>query len=189
MNASPAMETGGPLLCFGSSVRLRSASGERTLGVDELLAGPGRTTAMPGELLESVEVALPGEGAGSCYLRLEYRRQMEIAVVGATALLVVEEGRVVHAQVAITALAPTVRRVPDAEIALLGSDAGPGAAQAAARAVAAACEPISDVRASADYRRAMAAVIARRAIEVAAARARGEHVPVPASPALHGGLR
>src|SRR5262249_41274277 len=41
MNASPAMETGGPLLCFDASVVLRSASGTRTVGVAELLAGPG----------------------------------------------------------------------------------------------------------------------------------------------------
>jgi CO/xanthine dehydrogenase FAD-binding subunit len=189
MNASPAMESGGPLLCFGATVMLRSASGMRTLAIDELLAGPGRTSAGPGELLESVEVPLPGENTGSCYLRLEYRRQMEIAVVGATAVLALEGGRVVDARLAITALAPTIRRVPEAEQALLGSDAGPEAARAAADAMAAASEPISDVRASLEYRKAMAAVIGRRAIEAAAARARGEAVPIPASPALHGGLQ
>ena len=189
MNASPAMETGGPLLCFDSTVTLRSESATRTIGIAELLAGPGRTTAAPGELLEEVQVPLAPEDVGSSYVRLEYRRQMEIAVVGATAVLRFEGARVVHARVAITALAPTIRRVPDAEAALLGSDAGSETLQTAAQAVAAASQPISDVRASADYRSAMAAVIGRRAIEVAAARAKGKHVPVPASPAVHGGLR
>lgn len=188
MNASPAMETGGPLLCFDASVTLRSTSGARSLDVADLLAGRGRTTAEPGELLEWVDVPLPREGTGSCYLRLEYRRQMEIAVVGATAVLVLDGGRVVDARIAITALAPTIRRVAAAEAALLDTDAGPAAAEAAALAAAAATEPISDVRASARYRRAMSAVIARRAITVAAARARGEDVPVPASPALDAGL-
>jgi CO/xanthine dehydrogenase FAD-binding subunit len=189
MNASPAMETGGPLLCFGSTVTLRSSSGTRTVGIDELLAGPGETTAAPGELLEDVEVPLPPDGAGSAYVRLEYRRQMEIAVVGATAVLRFEGDRVVHARVAITALAPTIRRVPAAEEALVDSDGGAEAARAAAQALAAASAPISDVRASAGYRNAMAAVIGRRAIEVAATRAKGGDVPVPASPAVHGGLR
>ena len=52
--------------------------------------------------------------------------------------------------------------------------------------VAAASQPISDVRGSERYRRAMAAVIARRAIGAALARAAGRHVPIPASLALHG---
>jgi carbon-monoxide dehydrogenase medium subunit len=103
-------------------------------------------------------------------------------------VLVLDGGRVADARVAITALAPTIRRVASAEAALLDSDAGQAAAEAAAQAAAAASEPISDLRASARYRHAMTVVIARRAIEVAAARARGADVPVPASPALHGGL-
>ena len=60
-----------------------------------------------------------------------------------------------------TALSPTIRRVPEAEAALVGSDGGAAAVEAAGAAVAAAATPISDVRGSADYRRAMAAVIAR----------------------------
>lgn len=189
MNASPAMETGGPLLCFESTVTLRSESGTRTLAIDELLAGPGQTTAAPGELLEDVRVPRAPEGTGSSYVRLEYRRQMEIAVVGATAVVRLDGGRIRHARVAITALAPTIRRVADAEAALEGSEGGPDAVDVAAQAVAAASRPISDVRASADYRSAMATVIGRRAIEVALARARGEWVPVPASAAVNGALR
>ena len=189
MNASPAMESGGPLLCFGSTVTLRSAQGSRTLGIAELLAGPGRTTAQPGELLESVTIPFPPAAAGSSYVRLEYRRQMEIAVVGATAVVAFGDGKITHARVAITALAPTIRRVEEAEQALLGSDGGSDAAGAASRAVAEASLPITDVRASTRYRKAMAAVIGRRSVEVAVARARGEQIPIPASPETHGGLR
>jgi len=188
MNASPAMETGGPLICFEATVTLHGSSGVRWVAAADLFSGPGQTTAHPDELLTAVDVPLPPEGSGSCYLRLEYRQQMEIAVVGATAVVMLDEGGVSDARIAITALAPTIRRVPEAEAALLGTDGGADAASAAAQAAAAAAEPISDVRASEAYRRAMAAVITRRAIEAALARARGEAVPVPASPALHGGL-
>jgi CO/xanthine dehydrogenase FAD-binding subunit len=114
---------------------------------------------------------------------------MEIAVVGATAVVALEDGRITDARVAITALAPTIRRVADAEAALQGSDAGGDVLKTAAKAIADASRPISDVRASANYRSAMAAVIGRRAIEGAVARARGEQISIPASPALHGGLR
>ena len=181
MNASPAMETGGPLICFGATATLRSVGGSRTVAVEELFTGPGATVANAEELLVSVEVPAPAPGTGSAYVRLEYRRQMEIAVVGATAVVHLEDGRVQDARVAITALAPTIRRVPDAEAALAGGEADDESLAAAARAAAAASAPISDVRASERYRRAMAEVIARRAVEIAVARARGTAVPIPAS--------
>jgi carbon-monoxide dehydrogenase medium subunit len=111
---------------------------------------------------------------------------MEIAVVGATAVVSLDAGVVSDARVAITALAPTIRRAPAAEQTLRGSDGDADAVGAAARATAEASTPISDVRGSAEYRLAMAEVIARRAIAGALARARGEDVPIPASPALHG---
>ena len=89
---------------------------------------------------------------------------------------------------AITALAPTIRRVPEAEAALVGTDGGRAAAEAAGEAAATASLPISDVRASAEYRRAVTAVIVRRAVEAAVARARGEVVPIPATHALYGAV-
>jgi CO/xanthine dehydrogenase FAD-binding subunit len=187
MNASPAMEVGGPLLVFDATVILRSASGERRVPVADLLTGPGTTIAAPDELLTEVEIPFPPAGTGSCYARLEYRRQMEIAVVGASAAVTLVDGKVAGARVAITALAPTIRLVLEAEEALAGSDAGAEAVQEAAQAAARAAEPISDVRASADYRRAMAEVVARRVLAAALARARGEPLPVPASTALFAG--
>jgi len=186
MNASPAMDTGGPLLCFDAIVTLRTSSGERSIPIGELWTGPGATTAGPGELLVAIELPGPAPGTGSAYVRLEYRRQMEIAVVGATAVVTMDGGSVSDARIAITALAPTIRRVEAAEQALAGSDGGEGAINHAARATAAGSAPISDVRASADYRIAMAEVVARRAIAAAIARARGGDVPVPASDALYG---
>ncbi len=182
MNASPAMETAGPAICFDATVILRSADGVRRVPLSELFLGPGRTCAGPGELLVWVDVPPPPPRAGSCYLRLEYRRSMEVAVVGVTAMIALAEDlSVVDARVAITALAPTVRRVPAAEQALLGSDGGEAALAAASAATAEAATPITDGRASAEYRRAAAAVIARRAVEVAVRRARGEAVGIPAT--------
>jgi len=186
MNGSPAMDAGGPLLCFDGSVTLRSATGARTVAIADLWTGPGSTTANADELMVAVDLPAPATGTGSCYVRLEYRRQMEIAVVGATAVVTLDGGVISGARIAITALAPTIRRAPAAEQALIGSGGGTDAIEAAARATAESSTPISDVRGSAEYRLAMAAVIARRAIAGALARARGEAVPIPASPALHG---
>jgi CO/xanthine dehydrogenase FAD-binding subunit len=154
--------------------------------MSKLWTGPGSTSAAADELLVAIDIPAPASGTGSCYVRLEYRRQMEIAVVGATCVVTLADGHVSSARVAITALTPTIRRVPAAEGALVGSDGGGAAIDAAASAAAAASSPISDVRGSAEYRLAMARVIAGRAIGAAIKRARGENVPVPASPALYG---
>ena len=188
MNASPAADTIAPLLCHDAIAVFRSKAGERRVPLSGLFIGPGRTTAAVGELLVGIELAPSGSTTGGAYVRLEYRRQMEIAIVGAAAVVRLDSsGRVEHARVAMTALAPTIERVPAAELALLGTDAGDGAARAAAEAVAAAARPISDVRGSANYRRAMAAVITRRAVTAAANRARGGNVCIPASDSTFGG--
>jgi CO/xanthine dehydrogenase FAD-binding subunit len=100
--------------------------------------------------------------------------------------LTLHDGIVTQAAVAITALAPTIHRVVEAEAALVGTDGNPGAIEAASEAAAAAARPIGDVRASVAYRRAMAVVITRRAIQAALARARGETVVIPASESTYG---
>ena len=185
-NASPAMETGAPLAVFGAEVELRSPSGSRTVAVGDLWSGPGRTTAAPGEMITGVRVPAPSEGSGSAYVRLEYRRSMEIAVVGAAALVTIAGGRVTDARVALTAVAPTIVRSPAAEEALRDSEPTADAIAAAAAAVHDAASPISDVRGSDAYRKAMIEVIARRAIDVASRRAAGEAVPVPATMTVGG---
>jgi CO/xanthine dehydrogenase FAD-binding subunit len=186
MTASPAMDTGAPLLCLDAVVVLQSVGGTRRVPLNEFFVGPGKTVAQPDELLVAVEIPDVDGTIGSCYVRLEYRQQMEIAVVGAAAFVQVENGLVVAARVAITALAPTIRRIAGAEAALVGSSGDRGAVDAAAEAAAVVTAPISDVRASAEYRKAMAKVITRRAIQGALARAHGEEVAIPATSTLQG---
>jgi len=196
MNASPAMDTGAPLLCHGAVAVLTGPSGTRRLGLDELWTGPGRTSATPDELMEGLELPVPPAASGSAYVRLQYRRQMEIAVVGAAAYVELDGDTITTARVAITALTPVICRVPAAEEALVGhrldandmsaggfsADLGQTATiRAAGQAAAEAATPISDVRASAAYRKAMAAVVARRAITAALRRAAGETITIPAS--------
>lgn len=160
-NASPAMELGSPLLVHDAEVEVNG--GERTLPVGDLLRGPGETALAPGELITRVVVRSSG---ASAYVRLEYRRAMEIAVVGAAALLALDRaGLVETARVALTAVAPTCIRVPEAEACLCGREPTPDALAAAAGRAAAAAAPISDVRGSERYRHAQVPVVVRRALE------------------------
>ncbi|MDX6560523.1 MAG: xanthine dehydrogenase FAD-binding subunit, partial [Gaiellales bacterium] len=121
MNSSPAMDTGAPLLVLGAEVELRSKDGSRTVPVSDLWTGPGRTSAGDGELLVSVRLpALPAR-SGSAYLRLEYRRAMEIAVVGAAAAVTLNgDGDIEACRIALTAVAPTIVRSPGGEAAIAG---------------------------------------------------------------------
>jgi CO/xanthine dehydrogenase FAD-binding subunit len=184
MNASPAMDTGAPLVVLGAEVELQSTTGSRRVAVADLWTAPGRTSAQSGELCVAIHLPARAAASGSAYVRLEYRRAMEIAVVGAAASVELDSGGgLVSISVALTAVAPTIiavsgtaellsRQVDDsllAEVAALAS------AQAA---------PISDLRASEAYRKHCIGVMARRAVDAATRRARGESIAVPVNRSL-----
>ncbi len=180
MNASPAMDTGAPLLVLEAAAELQSALGHRLVPLGELWTGPGRTTAAADELCVALVLPFRRARSGSAYVRLEYRRAMEIAVVGAAAAVVLQaDGTVRSVAVALTAVAPTIVAVGGLG-PLVGAhpndEATLGAISAAASAQA---SPISDVRASDRYRRHCVGVMARRAFEAAAHRAAGETIVVP----------
>jgi CO/xanthine dehydrogenase FAD-binding subunit len=182
MNASPAMDTGAPLVVLGAEVELRSQEATRRLPVEEIWTGPGRTVAAADELCVAIHLPAPPAASGSAYVRLEYRRAMEIAVVGAAALVVLAgDGSVGECRIALAAVAPTIIRAPLAEQAIAGSLPSPEALAAVAAAASEASRPLTDLRGSEAYRRHTVGVVARRAVEIAARRAGGERVPVPAN--------
>ena len=183
MNASPAMDTGAPLLVLGASAELASPGAMRSVPLDELWTGPGSTSAAEGELLVGLNLPSPTGRSGSAYVRLEYRRAMEIAVVGAAAgVTLAEGGTLASVSLALSAVAPTI-------LALDGTEAlaGLSPADAAAKAAVLASEqaaPISDLRASDGYRRHCVGVMAKRAVDAACRRAAGESISVPVNRAL-----
>ncbi len=185
MNSSPAMDTGAPLMTFGAVAELRSTSGTRTVALDELWTGPGKNSSQENELCVALVLPDLGERAGSAYVRLEYRRAMEIAVVGAAATVQLDaDGNFESARVALTAVAPKIIEVSGIADVVAGkaNDDALGAlvyAQAAEQAT-----PISDLRAGEEYRRHCVGVMARRAVEAAARRASGETIAVPVNRAL-----
>jgi len=183
MNASPAMDTGAPLLVLGATAELQSISGSRSVPIAELWTGPGSTSAAPDELLVGLTLAPGGASSASAYVRLEYRRAMEIAVVAAAArVTLADDGNIAAAAVALTAVAPTIIAVEGIDQAL-GRDPD-AAADIVAQLAAEQAAPISDLRASDTYRRHCVGVMARRAVAAAARRAAGEDIAVPVNRAL-----
>lgn len=181
MNASPAMDTGAPLVVLGAAVELRSIRGVRLVDIGALWTGPGRTSADADELCTAIVLPSPGDGHGSAYLRLEYRRAMEIAIVGAAAAVrLAADGTVASVRVALTAVGPTIVEVHDLPVGLTVD----GTSAAVRRAAADQATPISDLRASDRYRRHTVGVMAGRAVEAAARRAAGEVIAVPVNRSL-----
>lgn len=183
MNASPAMDTGAPLVVLGGTVELASTAGIRTIPIAELWTGPGATAARPDELCTAVTLPGPAADTGSAYVRLEYRRAMEIAVVGAAAAVTLAaDGTVAALAVALSAVAPTIIAV-DVD-GLVGSPLDGELLAAVAALASDVATPISDLRASERYRRHTVGVMARRAVDAAARRAAGERISVPVNRAL-----
>jgi CO/xanthine dehydrogenase FAD-binding subunit len=179
MNASPAMDTGAPLMVLGAVIELESAQGSRVVELSELWTGPGETTAGADELCVAVDLPERPARSGSAYVRLEYRRAMEIAVVGAAAsVTLAEDGTISTGSIALAAVAPTIIEVEGAS-ALMADKMPDDAAAAIGAAASDAATPISDVRASDGYRRHTVGVMAARAMKAAARRASGETIGVP----------
>jgi CO/xanthine dehydrogenase FAD-binding subunit len=182
MNGSPAMDTGAPLLVLDATVELRSVSVSREITLAELWVGPGATSAASDELCVALRLPERPPRSGSAYVRLEYRRAMEIAVVGAAASITLDDdGNVTDGRVALTAVAPTIVEVDDLD---LGSTTPAAAGERAAAAARDAARPISDLRASDSYRWHTIGVMAARAVDAAARRAAGETIAVPVNRAL-----
>ena len=145
-NASPAADTAPPLLAHGAILNLVSGSGSRQLPLDDFFAGPGRTVLAPGEIVESIDLPLPIEPTGGAFGRLTRRHGVDLAIVS-VCCVVRESGDV---RFAFGAVGPRPFVVTSRQDAPLDD-------------VVKRASPISDLRASADYRQAMLAVVLARA--------------------------
>jgi len=160
-NASPAADTAVALLALEASVAISGARGARVVLLSEFFMGPGKTVLAPGELV--TEILLPQSTANFAgrYLRLSRRKGMDLASVGV--LVTRAAGKGPHC-VALAAVSPTPMRVPQAEQVLDEDGLKPSAIQKAAQLAVQACSPITDIRATADYRREMVGVLTARGL-------------------------
>lgn len=163
-NASPCADNPPALIAYGAQAIITSPDGERRMPVEEVFTGPGHTRLAAGDVMTAVCVPPPARGTGVAYRTLSPAGRAGITSVSVASMLRVENGTCEEARIVLGAVAPTPLRVPSAERLLTGRVIGPAAIAEAAAAAAAAARPISDVRASADYRRRMVEVLARRAL-------------------------
>lgn len=169
-NASPAADSVPALIAAGATCLIAGPNGTREVPVEAIPLAPGRTSLAPGEVV--VEIRLPARSGGDAYLRSIPRTEMDIAVVGVgVSLTLAADGTCTAARIALGAVAPTALLVPEAGAALVGTKFDEAALSCMADAVRAACRPIDDKRGTAEYRTAMAGVLARRVVAIARQRA------------------
>ena len=166
VNASPAADVVPVLLALEARVDCLSAAGAREVPLAAFLLGPGETARRPDELVTAVRFAPLGDRSATAFLKAGRRRAMEISVACVAVRLTLEAGgdRCAQARIALGAVAPTTVRAVEAERLLEGQPLTPERLRAAGRAAAAECRPITDVRASADYRRLLVATLVPRAL-------------------------
>lgn len=172
-NASPSADTAPPLLVLDAQLLIASTQGERMLPLSAFFVEPGKTALKPGGLLKAILLPHPKPRSGSFYYRHTPRARMDIAVVGAAAMLGLdEEGKIAAARIALGAVAPTPVRAFEAEVDLIGKTPSEKLFAHAATAAMAAAVPIDDLRASADYRRHLVNIYTQRALRQAFMRAK-----------------
>jgi CO/xanthine dehydrogenase FAD-binding subunit len=164
-NASPAADLPPVLLALDARVGVAGPDGERRLALADFFRGPGQSVLGPGELLVWIELPRRRPPWPVRYERLDVRRAMDIALAAAALAVDRDGGRVRAARVALCAVAPTPLRVPDAEALLVASGLTDAAIAGAAELAMAAARPITDVRATAEYRREMVGTLVRRGLE------------------------
>ena len=174
VTAVPSMDSGPTLVALDALVTIAAPKGNRQLPLAEFFVGPRKTVLRPDELL--VEIVIPKENLGkpAHFLKFGLRKGQALALVNAAASLWVEPKKNTCAavRIALGAVAPTVIRAPAAEKFLEGRAATPENFAEAGRLAVEDARPISDFRASAEYRRDLVAVLAKRALEAACAQAR-----------------
>ena len=149
------------LLVLEATVLVVGPGGRREVPVDELYLGGHRTSLSNDELITGVTVDVPRPGAGTAWLDLD-RRQLAYSLVSAAAHVVVADGQIDAARIAMAGIAPTPRRLRAVERAL-GSTDETAIRDAAAHAGDDA-DPPEDLHASADFRRRMAVEYSARAL-------------------------
>jgi CO/xanthine dehydrogenase FAD-binding subunit len=158
------MDSGPALIALEASVTVASSAGQRRMPLADLFVGPRKTSLKPGDLL--VDIVIPKESLDkpAAFEKFGLRKGQALALVNAAAAFFIDKGNFLKPRIALCAVAPTVIRAPKAEAYLGGRKISAEAMAEAGRIAATEAKPISDFRASADYRRDLIAVLVKRAL-------------------------
>ncbi|MBI3962569.1 MAG: xanthine dehydrogenase family protein subunit M [Deinococcus sp.] len=172
-NSSPSGDTIPALMVLGATCTIAGPNGTRTVPVEQFCTAPGRNVLRRGEMLVSFHIPVPLPHSGAYYLRFIPRNEMDIAVVGAGASVVLSNdlSTITAARIALGAVAPTPLLAESAGNALIGKRISDETIAEAARLAQQAARPITDMRGTIAQRRHLVGVLTKRALHGAIERA------------------
>ncbi|MFC5585151.1 xanthine dehydrogenase small subunit [Nitratireductor kimnyeongensis] len=161
-NGSPIGDSPPPLIALGAMLTLRKGSGRRTIPLEDFFIDYGKQDRAPGEFVEAVTVPLPQKGSRFAVWKISKRRDEDITAVLGAFDIRITDGRVEAARIAYGGMAATPKRAKSVEKALVGKPWTEETVEAALAGYEKDFQPISDMRASADYRMMAAKNLLRR---------------------------
>ena len=161
-NGSPIGDANPSLIAAGATLQLRCGAERRSLPLEDFFIAYGKQDRRPGEFVESITVPKPTPGTRYRAYKISKRFDQDISAVMAAFRLRLDGGRVADICLAYGGMAATPRRGANAEAAILGHPWTEGTVEAAIRALSDDFQPITDMRASAGYRRSVARNLLRR---------------------------
>jgi len=164
-NATPSADTAPALIALNATAKIASGSAERTIPLEDFFKGPGQTVMNPEEILTEIAIPKTSSELVGEYIKFSPREMMDLAYVGvAVAYSLAKDKKCTGVRVVLGAVAPIPLRAKRTEAALEGQILSEAGAEKAGQIAAEEAKPISDVRSSADYRRAMVGAMTKRAI-------------------------
>lgn len=162
-NASPSADTAPILVAMNATVKTT----QRDIPIDEFFKGVKRTCLAPGEIVTEIVIPELKSGEGSAYFKHSVRKAMDLAIIGVAAWVKMDGKKVADCRIAMGGVGITPLRAKEAEALLTGQVISDELLEKVGTAAAESCHPISDVRASAEYRTDMVRVYTKRAIKKA----------------------
>jgi carbon-monoxide dehydrogenase medium subunit len=167
-NAAPSGDTLGPLLALDAVCVVFGPDGERRIPTETFFTGPGRTALENGEILKEIILPPLGVGIGSAYIKFARRKAMDLALLGASAVIGTgPDGRLGHVRISLTTAGPTPLRAKEAEAYLVGKLPEEGVIAEAGQIASREAKPRGSWRSSEEYRRDILATIVPDAIKKA----------------------
>jgi len=169
-SAVPSLDSGPALLLYEATVVVKGKDGERRIPIEEWFLGPRKTALKEGELVEYIEIPLPQKKHAGCYVKLGRYNGEDLAQVGVGVLVL--SGN--EYRVAFCAVGPKPTRAKKIESLLNGKELSDSLIEEAEKLVEEEISPITDIRATKEYRMHMAKVMLDRALKAAVERLNGK---------------